>query len=286
MLLAELFLLVLAFVLVGCVSASEYIRLQREIDRLRYALEYMCHRGNADDSREPAEPPPSLLPLKGHTIIVGRSGSGKSNIAMLELHNRLKAGQLLYLVDVKQELCPIFGAHCEQCVDTDEAEKVFDYLLDVAKKRREMFRQATAQYKRPCRDLDEFKKVTGVTLPVCTLVLEELIVLTRIVDPTKLKTLLVTGRSAGVFVFALSQYLKATILDRDASINFNTRVFLGKWDLISAGILLGNMTKQEIADYSAHVGSPGAAVVDLDGKGVELVQFPRVDEDYLQEWIQ
>jgi hypothetical protein len=226
------------------------------------------------------------LPDYGHTIIVGKSGSGKSNIVMLEIIKRIKAKHEIYIVDTKQELGPIFGKHCKKVVGTDSATEIMNELLKIAKERRDKFMQASAIFTKPCRDRKEYEKLTGERMPTITLVLEELIVLMGRIEQDQLIELLVVGRSAGVFIFALSQYLKADILDRKGSINFMSRVFLGRWDMISIKILFGPIPKNDAHIFQEFLGPPGKGLVELEGQRIDTVTFPRIDDKQLEEWMQ
>lgn len=228
---------------------------------------------------------PVVLPSIGHTLIVGKSGSGKSNVAMLEIINRLKLKHLLYIVDTKQEMGPIFAKHCVEVVGTEGATDMMQKLLKVAKERRDKFTLASAMFTKPCRDYKEYERLTGEKMPVITLVLEELIVLMGRIEQNELIELLVVGRSAGVFVFALAQYLKSDILDRKGSVNFMTRVFLGRWDRIGISILFGSIRKIKAEEYMEYLGQPGRALIETEGKDLELFTFPRIEDAELEEWM-
>lgn len=219
------------------------------------------------------------LPLQGHTLIVGKSGSGKSNVLMSQIIRRLQAGQVIHCIDTKDEIDPIFGRHV-QCVPTDMAKQKFEEMLRIASERRKLFAATSQTRQQPVRDYGEYFKVTGQKLPTVTLICEELIVLMGEVDEDLLIKLLVTGRSAGVFVVALSQYLKADILSRKGSINFNTAVFLGQYDSIAAGLMFGNMEKEDVKALREFLGSPGKAAVMEQGQ-LRTATFPRVTENYL-----
>lgn len=249
----------------------------------------------ASEGPQPAMPPKQLpapaielhnqrelndgLPLHGHTLVVGQSGSGKTNILMSQIIRRLKAGQELHCIDVKDEIEPIFGSHV-QCVPTDMAKQKFGQMLRIAEERRKLFSSVSQMRRKPIRDYGEYFKVTGEKLPIVTLICEELIVLMDEVDESELVKLLVTGRSAGVFVFALAQYIKADILSRKGSVNFNTTVFMGKYDSIGIGLLFGNLEKEEKDALKEFLGSPGKGAVMEQGQ-LKTQTFPRVTEDYL-----
>lgn len=224
------------------------------------------------------------LPLQGHTICVGQSGSGKSNVGMSQIIRRLRDGQRLYCIDTKNELGPIFRRHMVEVVKPEDGEDLIRRLLAIAAERQELFERTSEELEMPCRDYGEYFKRTGEKLPIITLIVEEMIVLMPIIGQDLLIQLLVIGRSAGVFVFAMAQYLKADILDRKGSVNFNTRIFMGKYDSIGIGILFGNMDKSESAQVKEFVGSPGKAAVDENGL-IRLVSMPRVEDFHLAPYM-
>jgi hypothetical protein len=224
------------------------------------------------------------LPLQGHTICVGQSGSGKSNVGMSQIIRRLRDGQRMYCIDTKNELGPIFRRHMIEVVKPPDGEALIRRLLDIAEERQQLFERTSEELEMPCRDYGEYFKRTGEKLPIICLVVEEMIVLMPIMGQDLLIQLLVLGRSAGVFVFAMAQYLKADILDRKGSVNFNTRIFMGKYDAIGVGILFGNMEKAEAGQVREFVGSPGKAAVDENGM-IRLVTLPRVEDYHLAPYM-
>lgn len=286
MLLAELFLLVLAFVLVGCVSASEYIRLQREIDRLRYAMEFWYHTANnSAKTPEVTKPEGEGLPPDGHTIIVGQTGSGKTNIAMLEIARRIEDGQQLYMVDTKNELCPYFSSHAVECVGIDGAEELMRKLVKIADDRQKLFGVITKTYLRGCSDYRDFEEITGKSLPRVCLVLEELIVLSAEIAKKDLVRLLAIGRSSGVFVMAVAQQIKAATLDTNGIINFNNRIYTGRWNTMSFRCLFGDVDDEDLVTAKAHVKlGKGYAAVEVNGD-FRMMKFERIDPRYRDSFI-
>lgn len=224
------------------------------------------------------------LPLHGHTICVGQSGSGKSNVGMSQIIRRLRDGQRIYCIDTKNELGPIFRRHMAEVVKPEDGEELIRKLLEIAAERQALFEQTSEELEMPCRDYGEYFKRTGEKLPIICLVVEEMIVLMPIIGQDLLIQLLVLGRSAGVFVFAMAQYLKADILDRKGSVNFNTRIFMGKYDNIGVGILFGNMDRAEAGQVKEFVGNPGKAAVDENG-AIRLVSMPRVEDYHLAPYM-
>lgn len=224
------------------------------------------------------------LPLSGHTIVVGQSGSGKSNVAMSQTIERLNAGHELYCVDTKNELGPIFRRHMKKIVPPEQGEALIKELLAIAKQRQALFEATSEDHERPIRDYAEYERVTGTELPLITLIVEELIVLMPLIGQDLLIQLLVLGRSAGVFVLAAAQYLKADILDRKGSVNFNTAVFLGRYDRISTGILFGNITRTEMAEIQEFVGAPGRAAISENGN-IRTHIMPRVYDYHLAPYM-
>lgn len=225
------------------------------------------------------------LPLTGHLIAVGQTGSGKSNFAMSQIIRRICAQHLIYVIDTKNEIGPIFKKYCTKITDQNGAEDMINRMLQIAQDRRTLFSETTNKYQKPCRDIGEYKKVTGRQLPIITLLVEELIVLMGIIDQEVLVNLLVLGRSAGVFVLALSQYIKADVLDRKGSINFNTRVYLGKWDQISTQILFGSISKKDIIKMREFCGPAGSAIIQDQSGNLSYQQIPQIHDHVLEPYI-
>ncbi len=226
------------------------------------------------------------LPLRAHTIIVGNSGSGKSNTVMSLIIRKLRDNQQIHIIDAKYELGPIFGKSKDVWVTKPEhAEAKFDELIAMAQMRQTMFAQTSELCKCPCRDTGEYFKITGLKLPIISLIVEELIVTMDVVDESKLIQLLVIGRSAGINVVACSQYLKADILSRKGSVNFSSRVFLGRYDDVTVGILFGTIDKAQKEEFKNYVGAPGHAITEIDGK-FSTKHMPRISEDQLSEFFQ
>lgn len=222
------------------------------------------------------------LPLQGHVLIIGQSGSGKSVLVMTQLMRRVRGQQEVHCIDTKGEIKPIFGKYVD-CVAPEDAGDKFTELLAIAKQRQKLFSDTTAKFQTPCRDFSEYFEITGDKLPIVSLVVEELIVLMEMVDEAKLIEMLVIGRSAGVFVVALSQYMKAEILSRKGLVNFGTRVFLGQYDNVSCNLIF-NMDKGTRNQIETFVGLPGKAAVQENGK-ITTRAMPMVLKEHLIPFI-
>lgn len=219
------------------------------------------------------------LPLQGHTFVLGNSNGGKSNLIMGQIIKRLANGQEVHVIDTKEEIGPIFGRHCE-VVGPEGAEDKFAEMLSIAKERRKLFAEASGRLKKPVRDLGEYMKVTGERLPIITLIIEEMIVLMDQIKEEDLITMLVMCRSAGIFVLAVSQYLDRNILSRKGAVNFNTRVFLGRYDRIAASILFGTLEKADTDRIKEYVGFPGKAAIQ-EGNTITTRTMPLITEGHL-----
>lgn len=257
-------------------------KMQGEIDDL-----YSVEVAKSPNPKPPVKVDPNLLelpsdnlPLHGHTLIVGQSGSGKTNVLMSQIIRRYKDGQELHCIDTKNEIGPIFKRHIT-VTDVDGAEAMVKQMLAIAEERQACFAEMSDKYESPCRSYSEYEKLTGDRLPVVTLIVEEMIVLMTLIPQEKLVRLLVLGRSAGVFVLALAQYIKADIMDRKGTINFNTRVFLGKYDRTAATLLFGSALDKE---YQEFLGSPGKAVVEERGE-LRMCTMPEVKDSYLKPFM-
>lgn len=225
------------------------------------------------------------LPIEGHTIIVGKSNSGKSHAAMDGIIQRIDAGQQLFIIDTKDELGPLFGNHCVRVTNTQGAEGMMKELLDVAENRRKIFKDTSLELQSPVRDLKEYTAKTGERMPIVTLVVEELVFLMEEIEDKYLTQLLVMGRSAGVYVLAISQLLKADILPRKASINFQTKVWLGNWDPIAVRLLFLDIDKPTSERLSDWPGEPGKAVVQFSDGNYKALQLPFIGDEHLTPYM-
>lgn len=223
------------------------------------------------------------LPLQGHILIVGETGSGKSMLVTTQIMRRIRGGQLVHCIDTKGEIEPNFG-HYVDCVTPDGAVAKFDELLDIATIRRELFRATVKSKGVPCANHGDYFRITGEKLPIIALIVEELIVLMGTVPEKKLIEMLVICRSAGIFVVCLAQYMKADILSRQGMINFGTRVFLGQYDNVSCNLIftLNKQTKSMVEEF---VGEPGKAAIQEAGK-ISTRAMPLVEDSHLIPFIQ
>ncbi len=221
--------------------------------------------------------------MQGHILIVGQSGSGKSNVAMSQIMRRINSEQDVHIIDTKNELLPIFSKQCK-AVALDGAEEKFNELLATVEIRHRLFAKTSHDLEKPCRDFGEYFKLTGNKLPIVCLVVEELIVMMDTIKPELLTKLLVIGRSAGVFVIALAQYIKADILPRKACINFHTRVFLGRYDRIAIGLLFGEVEKIDSEQLRSYLGPAGKAVVE-EGTKLYTRTMPLVEDTDLIPYL-
>ena len=274
---------------------EELVTILAALDMLQRDMDICCSGGQPppENTKKSSAPKVTVagntadlndgLPLEGHGLIVGKSGSGKSYVLMTQIIRRIKAGQEVHCIDTKDEIAPIFGEYVE-CVTPAGADKKIKDMLKLASERRDKFKAATKQYNRPCRNFHEYKTLTGEDMPVVCLIVEELIVLMGIIDEDPLIEMLVVCRSAGVFVVCLAQVIKADILSRKGTLNFNWQVWLGKYDRIAANLLFGDLDKIDTKMIADHVGEPGAAAIQMNGE-IVCTQMPNVTEDYLIPFI-
>ncbi len=226
------------------------------------------------------------LPLRAHSIIVGNSGSGKSNTVISLIIRKIRDEQHFHIIDTKYELGPIFKRTKNVWITKPEhAEAKFDELIAMAKMRQVMFEQASELCKCKVSDYGDYYKVTGLKMPVITLIVEELLITMAYVNETKLNELLSAGRSAGIFVTCCAQYLNAKVLGKYGTVNFNTRVYLGRYDDVAFRVLFGNLDKVKLDEFKNYVGAPGKAITEIDGQ-FGMKQMPRITEAQLQEYFQ
>lgn len=223
------------------------------------------------------------IPLHGHGIIVGQTKSGKSNVLMSQIIRRHEAGHEIHIIDVKYEMAALFE-NIADVVEIEQATDKFQELFEITKQRQQLFRETGRKLKKPCLNAADYRKLTGNKMSTITLVVEELIVLMDTVDQKDLIKLLVIGRSAEVFVIAAAQYLNAKIINREGSINFTTRVFLGKYDKYAIPILFGNLEPDEVIEIQNHVGRPGMAALQIDNQ-LLTVRMPLVPSELLERYM-
>lgn len=235
------------------------------------------------------KPVHSGLPLIGHTLLVGQNGSGKSNVLMSAVIERWQKKHTLYLVDTKQELAQLF----EQIVpsqniieDLRDVPKLVQTLLNAGQVRRDMFNTEARKRKEPIRDHIEYEEVTGQRLPIITLFIEELVVVAETLGPELFTKMFVMLRSAGIFIFAVSQRLKTTILPSEASTNIVNKVYLGAPDKYQFGSMFPEGLPDHISREAKQLlGPPGMALLYTNNE-YEFKQMPRIDRELLKELMQ
>ncbi len=204
---------------------------------------------------------------------------------MAYLMRKLTAGHQVYIVDTKREFSSIFGKHKQVTVfDLETANDAFDRLVKLADERQVLFEQAATSHQKFCRNFGDYFKLTGIKLPVVTLVLEELTVTMQETNKDRLIRLLSIGRSAGIYVCAVGQYLRADILDRAGTVNFTTRVYLGPYDRQTVNTLFQGVDKQAHEEIKEYVGAPGKAYVHENGK-LTTRYMPLVSDSILEEFV-
>lgn len=224
------------------------------------------------------------LPHNGHAIIVGASGTGKSNLTMACLMDRIIAGQQIFLIDTKQELGPYFGQYCSKVVGIDGATELLTHMLAAADERQQMFQDFIKQHRKVITNLADYNQHVQTPLPYITIVIEELIRLESELGPDFIKAflrLIAVGRSAGIFVLVATQYLNATILPKAASTNFGVRVYLGKYDRIMCQILFSQPLNQ---DEISRLGPCGFGIVEINGAR-SAQNFREVTVEMIEQWI-
>lgn len=228
--------------------------------------------------------PDDGIPLIGHGIIVGQSGTGKTNSLMIGIMRRIEAGHKLFIIDSKHELGQIFNNHAK-VYNSDEAAAVIKQLIEIAEDRAIMFDEAALKFKEPVRDIIEYEKVTGTKLPVISLIIEELILIIDEIDIDELTKLFVAGRSSGVFCLVLAQYLNAKILPKKASTNLHTKVFLGPVDFVGLRTLFpGGIPKHIQTKADTFLGPAGNAMCYMDNE-FTFKKLPEIDRQLLIDWM-
>lgn len=224
------------------------------------------------------------LPLGKHTLLVGLSGSGKSNTVSGYIIESLNACNELWIIDTKEEHGQAFGDYAT-IYSKDEASTAFDAAIAEGERRRELFKQASKSKGVVCRDHLEYAQLTGVKLPLITLVVEEMFDLGQSCDFTRLIQVLSTTRSAGINVLAVAQYINASVMPKTGSANFQVRVYMGMYERIAATLALGDIAKEEVDGIRSYVGQPGRAIVRAENGKISKVQIPLVQTTELNRYV-
>lgn len=226
------------------------------------------------------------LPLHGHTLLVGQNGSGKSNVLMMAVIERWQKGEQMYLIDTKGELVQLFGniIPAKNIIDDlKDVPKLVKTLLDVGKVRRDQFTAEALKRKEPVLDYQEYEQVTGNRMKRITLFVEELVVVAETLGADQFNKMFVMLRSAGIFVFAVSQRLKANILPTEASTNIVNKVFLGPADTLQfKSMFPEGLPTAILNEAKTTLGPPGFALVYAKNE-YQFKQFDRVSRDLLRE---
>lgn len=225
------------------------------------------------------------IPLTGHCLVVGQTGSGKSNVLMSQTIRRIDSGHEIHIIDVKYELEALFEMSVKSVVHLEEAKDKFTELFELSQERQKLFRDTARKLRKPCRDVAEYKRLTGNQMNTVSLIVEELLVLIDAVGQDELTKLLVIGRSAEVFVVCAAQYITAKVLDRKASTQFTSRVFLGKYDRYAIPIMFGSIDDMETAMIQGHVGKPGKAAIQINSDDIIVRDMPRVTDSMLERYM-
>lgn len=226
---------------------------------------------------------PYPLPLNGHTLLIGLSGSGKSNAVKGLIIAALEAKYEVWVVDTKEELGQTFECHC-RIFDRTQAEEALQKAVQIAEDRRKLFAKCKTEYKELCHDLYDYNRITGAHLPEIMLVIEEVFDLSGTVDFDRLGTILATTRSAGVYVVCLSQYINNTVIPKSMSVNFKNRVFMGSYESGSAALALNcTISKHKSEEYDKWLGPVGRGILRVDGKDRQI-EFPLVSEAVLRKY--
>lgn len=197
---------------------------------------------------------------------------------------RLSANQEVHIIDKKNELGPIFKKHAK-IWRSNQTEEAVAYLREKIEERTILFAEAMDEFGFPIGGIDDYVELTGNELPIITLVVEEwLALIDEDVNINVLNNLLMLGRSSGVYVMVLAQYINDKIMKRKTSINFTTIVFLGKFDRIASNILFGSIEASIKLEAIKFMGPPGKAMMYTDNQ-LGLVVIPEIKKSLLAEWM-
>jgi hypothetical protein len=225
------------------------------------------------------------LPVLGHTLITGATGSGKSTwahaaLAVLLLQNTPAQLQLA-LVDPKRSEFAVWAGvpHLVDAVAHDEATAgaLLARLVAELERRSELLAGALA------RDLARYNRRAAEPLPYVLLVIDEVLDLLlpageRSALGKDLTRLVVKGRAAGIFVWVASQHARFDLLPRAVNVNLGSRLVFRVADEAAAR-LAGCPGAQQIPRTL-----PGRMLARLEGEPLP-VQGYHVDEAALQRVV-
>jgi len=212
-----------------------------------------------------------------HILIAGSTGAGKSVLLSSIISGlavaKTKSEMKLMLVDTKQLDLTLFANLPHVVEVADNVEKVhtlFDRLMSIV-------RQRTEKMKGVARNVAEYNRITGASLPYYVVVIDELAdvigedaAISRIPDspirdypriPKRLQGLVQISRAAGVHVICATQRPSVKIITGDIKANFATRIALR--------LPTGHDSRTIIDEYGAE---------QLLGKGDMLVTSPCLEE--------
>lgn len=225
------------------------------------------------------------LPVLGHTLIAGATGSGKSTwvhaaLAALLLQNTPAQLQLA-LVDPKRSEFAVWAGvpHLVEAVAHDEATAGALLARLVAELERRSERLAGAL----ARDLARYNGRAAEPLPYVLLVIDEVLDLLltageRSALGKDLTRLVVKGRAAGIFVWVASQHARFDLLPRAVNVNLGSRLVFRVADEAAAR-LAGCPGAQQIPRTL-----PGRMLARLEGEP-RPVQGYHLDEATMQQVV-
>lgn len=224
------------------------------------------------------------LSLTKHIFITGQTGKGKSNTAIIGIMRRIEAGHDVRIIDSKRQLSQLFKRHAS-IYTPQQATSVITELVTEADRRMQLFDAAAEEYGEPIADVWEYEDITGIELPIISLVIEELLVITSLIDHDVLKKLLALGRSSGVFCYSLAQRASNEVIPSSIMVNFQVRVYLGAADMYAfKSMFPGGIPSKIKSQLDNHLGPVGHALVYNDDL-FELIKFPAVSRELSKQFM-
>lgn len=228
--------------------------------------------------------PATGLPTNKHVFVTGQTGKGKSNLLIADIMHMIEAGDEVHIVDSKDQLYQYFQKHAT-IYTPEQASDLIRHLNTVAKERRDLFNSVANPQNGPCNDIYEYEDITGIKLPAIHMVIEELMVITDLIDHTALKKFLALCRSSGIFCYALAQRANNDVIPSTIMTNFQVRVYLGAPDMYAfKSIFPGGIPNKIKAQLGSHLGPVGNALVYNDDEFM-LMKFPYVSRELAKQFM-
>ena len=208
------------------------------------------------------------LKVYPHILIGGSTGSGKTRLLMVMLHQVLLWGGKVFIADLKggADFGRVWAERCTIAYKMDEVEKMLASLIRELERRKVLLRDAD------CSDIDELKAQTGVYLARLIFACDEVAAITDKTGCTKsvkdmidriismLSLIAAQGRAFGLHLILSTQRPDADIVPGKIKSNIDFRV-CGRADSVLSRIVLDSTAAADLVPKDA----PGRFIISEGG---------------------